>query len=874
MNDEEYIYPKGPKRLLRYFCDPDLLEDVEGDLNELFEARLSKGQQHARMAAWSDVIRLFRPGIIRDIQLFNNSNSITMLQNYFKSAWRNMLKHKSFASINLMSLAIGIAACMAIFLFIEDERSFDAFHSKKDQLYRLCEIQSFPGTNTQHVALTMPGMAPTLKRDFPEVLDYTRFWTFGEQLVEVGEKKIMTEKMVAVDSSFFQLFDFAIVHGDRDRVFDEFTNAVVTASFAQKLFGTEDAIGEYFEVDGDRWKVNGIINDVPENSHLQFEVAVSVYSVRDSRQDFDSEFGSNYMNTYLLLSEGADIPRMTEQFPDFLRRATGDEEVTDYYQLYLQELQDVHLASSNIEHDYNNYRKFNGQYLDVFVLIGILILVIAAVNFTNLTTARAANRAKEVGIRKTIGAFKNQLIFQFMFESILLAFMSLILAMVLLVIFLPVLNNQIDRQLSLFVLMDTNLITIIIGTVLFLGLLAGLYPSFYLSSFHPAAVLKGLNVSEKRSYFRSSLVVVQFSLALAMIVSTLVVSQQLMYIKNKDIGFNKEHILLIDMNEEARENYDQLRADLLSESNVLGVAGSGQRLGNNFHQWGFKVKVDTGIVDMTTSNVQVDYDFMDVYDIEIIAGRGFSRDYATDDGLAFIINESLAKELGFDDPIGQKVGHGFYPNDSLGTIIGVTKDFNFNSLHHKVNTLVMVVHEDWNIHELSVKINGDNVAQSIADIERVYNKHVSDFPIRYEFLDGHFDELYKADDQMGAVVKIMAVLSIFIGCMGLFGLASIAIKRRVKEIGIRKVMGANIQQLVLLLSKSYSIMIMVAFIIATPLTYTFLLGWLDNFAYRVDINPWVFVVGAVLSMVIAMVTISFHVIKAATANPVRSLKHE
>lgn len=874
MTKDKPIFPKGPKRLLRFFCDPELLEDVEGDLNELFEQRLAKGQQQARLAAWADVIRLFRPGITRDIQLFKNSNSITMLQNYFKAAWRNMLKHKSFATINLMSLAIGIAACIAIYLFIEDERSFDAFHTKSDQLYRLCEVQSFPGTNTQNVALTMPGMGPTLKRDFPEVLDYTRFWTFGEQLVEVGEKKIMTEKMVAVDSSFFQLFDFTILHGDRNQVFDDYQNAAITTSFALKLFGREDAIGEYFEVDGDRWKVSGIMEDISENSHLQFEVAVSVYSVRDNRQEFDSEFGSNYMNTYLHISEGADIEGMTQQFPDFLIRATGDEEIIDIYQLYLQKLSDVHLASSNIEHDYNNYRKFNGEYLDVFVLIGILILVIAAVNFTNLTTARAANRAKEVGIRKTIGAFKNQLVYQFMFESLLLAFMALALGLLLLVISLPLLNGLIDRELSLVALLDVKLIVIITGVVLVLGLLAGLYPSFYLSSFNPAAVLKGLNVYEKRSYFRSSLVVIQFSLALAMIVSTLVVSQQLMYIKNKDIGFDKEHILLIDMNEEAREKYDQLKEDLLKESNVLGVAGSGQRLGNNFHQWGFKAKVDTGIVDISTSNVLVDYDFLEVYNIELIAGRNFSKSYAGDNGLAFIINEALAKELGYDDPIGQKAGHGFYPNDSLGTIIGVTKDFNFNSLHYKVNTLAMVIHEDWNFHEVSVKINGSNIQQAIADVERVYNKHVSDFPIRYEFLDSHFEELYKADDQMGAVVKIMAMLSIFIGCMGLFGLASIAIKRRVKEVGIRKVMGASMQQLILLLSKSYSIMILLAFIIATPLTYIFLLGWLDNFAYRVDISPWVFAVGAVLSMVIAMATISFHVIKAATANPVRSLRHD
>lgn len=866
-------FPKTPLRMLRAFCDPELLEDVEGDLNELFERRIEEAKR-AKLLAWVDVLKLFRPGIIKDIPVFENSNTVSMLKNYFKAAWRNMLKNKSFSTINLLSLAIGIAACMVIYLFIQDEKSFDAFHSKKDQLYRLCEIQSFPGTNTQKVALTMPGMGPTMTSEFPEVLSYSRFWTFNEQLVEVGEKKIMAEKMVGVDSSFFKMFDFPIIHGQKDELIRKVTDAVITEALAMKLFGKVDVIGEFFIVDEDQWRINGVLADIPENSHLQFDIAVWVYSIRDNAESFDSEFGSNYMNTYLFLSDDANPDNLEAQFPDFMLRATGVETVGEIYQLFLQPLNEVHLASTSIEHDYNNYRKFNGEYLNVFVLIGVLILIIAAVNFTNLTTARAANRAKEVGVRKSIGAFKNQLIYQFMFESVMLAFISLVLAVILALIFLPFLNQLIDRHLSLIEFLNPALIGIVFTVVFVLGLVAGIYPSFYLSSFEPAIVLKGLNVSERKSYLRSALVVVQFSLALAMIVSTLVVTQQLMFIKNKDIGFNKDHIMLIRMNEESNEKYDQLKTALLNESNVLGVAGSGQRLGNNFHQWGFKAKVDSGIINITPSNVHVDYDYLDVYGIKLLAGRNFSKDYAEDDGLSFIINESFAKELGFEDPIGEKVGHRYYPNDSLGTIIGVTEDFHFNSLHHKVNTLSMVIHSEWTYKELSVKINAANVTQSIADVERVYNQFVSKYPIQYEFLDDHFDALYKADDQMGSVVTIMAVLSIFIGCMGLFGLASIVIKRRIKEIGIRKVMGASMSQLMLLLSKSFALMILVAFVLATPLTYLFLTNWLENFAYRVAINPIVFFVGVVLALLIAMFTISFHVIKAASSNPVKSLKYE
>jgi len=874
MSAPQNQFPKAATRFLQLFCDPDILEDVEGDLRELFDRRVASSTTKAKIAAWMDVIKLFRPGIIKDSTLFENSNTASMFKNYFKAAWRNMLKHKSFSTINVMSLAIGIAACMVIYLFIQDEKSFDAFHSKRDNLYRLCEIQRFPGTNTQNVALTMPGMGPTLQKEFPEVKSYTRFWTFAEQLVEVGEKKVMTEKMVGVDSTFFQLFDFPVLQGEKSQMITDKSHAVITASLAMKIYGKLEVIGESFEVDGDRWTINGILEDIPENSHLQFDMAVWTHSIRDDIKGLDSEFNGNYMNTYLWLTASADTESMLQRFPDFMRRATGNEEIDDIYKIYLQPLADVHLASSTIEHDYNNYRKFNGEYLEVFVLIGILILIIAAVNFTNLTTARAANRAKEVGVRKSVGAHKNQLVYQFMFESIMLAFMSLIIALGLALLFLPFLNHLIDRELSLMIFLNPTLVGLVLAIVLGLGVLAGLYPSFYLSAFNPAMVLKGINVSEGKSYLRSGLVVVQFSLALAMIVSTLVVTQQLMFIKNKDIGFEKDHIMLISMNEEANDKYDQLKAALIQESNILGVAGSGQRLGNNFHQWGFKAKRDSGIVNITPSNVLVDYDYLDVYGIKLLAGRDFSKEYAEDDGLSFIINKSFAKELGFDDPIGRKVGHAFYDNDSLGTIIGVTEDFHFNSLHHKVNNLSMVIHSGWNFHELSVKINGSNVAQSVDDVERIYSQFVSKYPLKYEFLDDHFEELYKADDQMGSVVTIMAVLSIFIGCMGLFGLASIAIKRRVKEIGIRKVMGASLSQLMILLSKSFAIMIVIAFVLATPLTYIFLTGWLENFAYRVAINPLVFVVGIILALAIAMLTVSFHVIKAVYANPVKSLKYE
>lgn len=867
--------PKLPLRFFRWFCDPDLKEDLEGDLIELFERRTIKSERKARALFFLDVLRMLRPGIIKNFEGHKNLNNYAMLKNYLISSWRNLMKYKGFSAINILSLSIGMAACMVIYLFINDELSFDAFHTKKTSIYRLCEVQSFPGTNTQNVALSMPGMGPTMAAEFPEIRSFARYRSFGEQLIEVGETKMIIESVAAVDSSFQAIFDFPMISGDKDNLLNDPFDAIISEETANKLYGKTDVVGETFVIDGDRCMIRGVMQDIPENSHLQFNILLSIRISTQNTPDFDNQFGSNYLNTYFVLNDDADLNEMAKRYPEYLSSHIDRADINDLYRLFLQPLSDVHLASSDIEHDYNNYRKFNGKYIDVFVLVGVFILIIASLNFMNLTTARASNRAKEVGVRKAIGAVKSQLFKQFIVESVLLSILALVFAIAIVILSLPLLNNLIDRQFEMQTLFtNTNAFGIILLSTLSLGILAGLYPSLYLSSFRPVIVLKGFKSYEKKSYLRSSLIVIQFSLALGMIVCTLVVLQQLMFMKNKDIGYATDHILLVDMNDEASEKYEEIKQALLKESNVLGVTASGQRLGNNFHQWGFKVRKDTGIVDVTPSNVYVDYDFLDVYGIKLLSGRTFSRDFESDDGNAYIINKAFADELGFDEAVGQRAAHGWYPDDSLGTIIGVTENFNFNSLHFKVNTLSMVVHTDWGYSEMSIKINGANISQSLKDVEKVYDQLVTDYPIRYEFLNDHIQQLYKSDQQMGSVITIIAILSIFIGCMGLFGLASISIQRRIKEVGIRKVMGASVTELMTILSKNFALMIVVSFIISAPITFIFLSGWLENFAYRIDINPLIFLIGAFTALIIALATISYHVIKAANSNPVNSLKCE
>lgn len=859
-------------KVLHWLLKEELAEEVTGDLQERYEIKIQQySSWRARLHYWYQVINYLRPFAMRQ-PLVINSTFLIMFKNYLLIATRNLTKHKFHSSINILSLAIGIAACLVIYLFIADERSFDTIHEKN--IYRLCEVQSFPGTNTQNVALSMPAMGPTLNAEYPAIIQFTRYWNRDKRIFEVGDKQIAIEDVVFVDSTFFQVFDFPLISGDKSEVLVEPRSLVISQESALKLFGNLDVIGETVTFWDQSFKVTGLMKDVPENSHLQFDVLVSMATQLEDNPEFNNRWGSNFLITYFELQDGADIEQLETQFAEILPERSGWAEMNDMIITYLQPLSDVHLGSTETQHDYQNYRKFNGAYLDIFSLVGIFVLVIAGVNFMNLSTARASKRAKEVGIRKSVGAHKPQLFWQFIVESTLLALGALVLGVLINLIALPFLNVAVDRQLTLLTFIaDPILLMTVFAVVIALGILAGLYPSLHLSSFKPAIVLKGSAVIDRKSFLRSSLVVTQFSLVLAMIVATFIVLNQLNFMRSKDIGFDTEQMLLIEMGGSSNDKFDLLKSEIKFLSQVGGVTASGQRLGNNLHQWGFKVAADTGVIDMTTSNTWVDYDYLDVYGIELVSGRGFSKEHARDDGLSFIINESLAKELPFDDALGESVGHGFYPNDSLGTVIGITKDFNYNSLHHEVNTLSLVVHEEWGFDEMSVKITG-NVDVALQEIEAIWRNHVPEYPFSASFLDDHFDELYKSDQQMSTVVSIIAVLSILIGSLGLFGLSAISVERRIKEVGVRKVLGASISQILVILSSQFAWLILISFLIAAPATYYFLFNWLENFAFRVEINPVIFLLGGFLAFAIAMLTISYHTLRAANTNPVRSLKYE
>lgn len=799
-----------------------------------------------------------------------------MLKNYFAIAWRAIRQKPLYSFINIFSLSVGLAACLVIYLFVQDEQSFDAFHEKNARIYRLDEVQNFPGTNEQKVALSMPGMAPAIGREFPEVVTYTRFQNRNKLLITKGETRMLVQNVAHVDSTYLDIFDFPLLAGDRATALDAPYSMAVTEDLALKFFKTTaEALNNTLTFREKEYTITAVLKNIPQNSHMQFDVLISITTLTSTDKEFNNRWGGNSLNTYLVLHPNTDIKAMEEKFPAFMSRHMDDPKINEYYKLYLQTLSQVHLGSTDIEHDYNNHRKFNGKYLDVFYIIGGFILLIAAVNFMNLTTARASHRWKEIGVRQSVGARKVQLFGQFIFESTMLAVFALVLAFVIDLSCIPVLNKAIGRQLDLIAFFQQPLhVALVIAGTLTLGFLTGIYPAFYMASANMAKAMKGKGKTEGRSVFRSSLVVVQFGLALAMIVSTLVVLQQLSFMNSADIGFNKDQILLVDMNQDANKRFESLKQELQQNDVIKGVTASGQRLGNNLHQWGFKVKSDTGILEITPSNLNVDYDFLKVYGIEVKEGRGFSKNVASDNGMAFVINETFAKELALGETVGAPAGHGWYDKDSLGSIIGVVKDFNFNSLHYKVNTLSMVVHPDWGYDEMTIKLAAGRTEEGLALAKKIWEKHVPGYPFDYTFLDQHFAVLYSSDKQMGAVVSIMAGLAIIISCVGLFGLAAITTEKKTKEIGIRKSLGATETQITVLLSKNFTWLIILSFVIVSPLTFILLRTWLQNFAYRVNINPLLFLAGGAIALIIALLTISFHTIRSARANPVKALRYE
>ena len=801
-----------------------------------------------------------------------------MIKNYFTIAWRNLWKNKVFSAINVFGLAIGMAACIIIMVFVFYEKGYDGMHTKN--IYRLDEVQKFEGmVAPQNVALSMFPMAPTLKQEFPEVINVTRVRQTEKVNMRVGEKRLVLPAVLYVDSTFLQIFNFELLKGNRETALLRPNSLLLTEETAHKLFGNEEAMGQTilrYGRDTLTFTITGILKNVPGNSHMQFDGLYSfntIYTANDMEN-----WGSNWLVTYMVLKDNTNIAAMEKKFPAYLKKHMK-EDGWKYYELFLQPLKDVHANSSEITHDYINYQKFDRKYVYIFSVIGMIVLIIACINFMNLSTARSSGRAREVGVRKAIGAKRGQLAIQFLVESVLIASIALVIAVGLALLLMPAVSSLSERSLRLPLLSQSWLIPLLLVCTVFVGLVAGLYPAAFLSSFKPVSVLKNaMQTGNNKSLFRNALVITQFTGAVFLIIATIFAVKQLRFMQEKDPGFKKDQVLVIPLNNTANKNYETIKQTLLGNTTIKFVSASQQRLGNNLHQTGVTFHGNGPARDLASSQIVVDHDYLSLYDIKLVAGKNFSSE-TSENARTYIVNESLARELLKDDPkapIESVVGKmfGFGGMDSSGQIIGVAKDFNFNSMHHKIETLCIFNQKDWGYGEMSVKINGANATESIKFISETWAKLVPDIPFDYKFLDQHFDELYRADNQVSRIIAILATLAVIIACLGLFGLASYSAERRTKEVGIRKVLGASVFNVAALLSGSFIKLVIISIIIAWAVAWFLVSKWLQDFAYRIDMSWWVFVVAGLAATLIALITVSFQAVKAAVANPVHSLRSE
>lgn len=801
-----------------------------------------------------------------------------MLQNYMKIALRNLLKNRVHSIVNITGLAVAIASSLLLFTFAEHELSFDRFHPDHENIYRVNEIQSLPGITPQKVALTMYPLAAAMKDEYPQVLETARTWRIESLYMTMNDKEVFLEKPRHVDQSYLQLFEFGWIAGDRQQALTAPNSIVLTRQSATKLAGNQEnfdgqLIGSQLKVnDSTYYQITGIVETPPSQSHLQFDALISI-STFDSEDRRDS-WGSNYVVSYIKVVPGTDIAALEATFPAFLSKYAGDD-TADIIKLFLQPFSDIHLGSSGITHDYQNAKKFNRTYITIFLLISGLILLIAAINFMNLSTAQSAIRAREIGIRKTIGAHRRQLAAQFLGESLLLTIIAAFLALGLAELSLPWLNNLSDRTLSLDLLGSPSRLALMAAVIVGYGLLAGLYPAMILSSFKPSSVLKGSlpgaggSSRRNKGSLRNALIVSQFAITIALIVGTLIALQQLHYIRGQELGFNKDQVLLIPMNQTANQQYETLKNELQRLSSVQGVTASWQRLGNNFHQMGSRFEGSEE--HWSLSHNTVDFNFLSFYGINLIAGREFSPEVSSDKGSAYIINEKLAKKLGWEEPVGKGAKLAWL--EEMGTVIGVMEDFHFNSLHHQIEPMMLSI-QDWSFDELSLRISMDDPQQTIADIGDVWRRMVPDRPFEYTFLNDHINDLYRNDQQAGTTIALIAGLAIIIACMGLFGLSSIVTLQRTKEIGIRKVLGASPGGLIAMLCKQFALLIVVAFLLSVPFSWWLMNNWLQDFAYRISIGVGVFVFAGLAALAVGLLTVSYHALRTVQVNPVRALRYE
>jgi putative ABC transport system permease protein len=804
-----------------------------------------------------------------------------MLKNYLKIALRNLWKNKAFSAINIIGLASGLAVCLLIVLYVADELSYDKYNVNADRIYRLDADLYFNSTSAIFAVAPDP-LALTLKREYPVVEEMTRVNYQKDILIKKGNENVQDQNCAYADSTFFKVFTIPMIAGDSATALKEPNSIIIDETTAKKYFNSTDVIGKTLYVDNNtNCKITGVIKDIPRQSHFHF------HFIRPKGKIDDSWLSNNTYN-YILVRPGVSEAEMQKDVDATVNKYVGRDieqqlhsslkdlqSKGNHFVYHMMPLTDIHLHSNK---QYEIEANGDASYVYIFSIIAVFILLIACVNFMNLSTAHSANRAKEVGIRKVVGSLRTNLIAQFLTESVLLSFFSLVLAILIAALLLPLFNQLAGKSMSVATLFSTWLFPVMIGLVFIVGCVAGSYPAFYLSSFHPIQVLKGKIARGFRgSWLRSGLVIFQFSISIILIIGTIVIYNQLDYIRAKKIGYNRDQVLVVHNIYNLNDNRRLFRDQLLDMPGVVNATEGDMPTAGNFDNEGwFRDASFDATKAVVLNNFFVDEHYIPTLGMEMKEGRNFSKDFPTDSS-AVILNEAAMKVLGFKDPFKETLYRPHFHNDGTITpapyhIIGVVKDFNFNSLHQAIAPLIIILSDNYG--SAAIHVNTENINNVINNIQNKWNAMAPGKPFNYTFMDADFNNIYTAEQQTGKLFITFAVFAIFIGCLGLFGLVTYAAEQRTKEIGVRKVLGASVGSIVAMLSKDFAKLVLIASVFAFPIAWWGAYEWLQGFAYRTSINWWIFVIAGIAAISIALITVSLQAIRAAVANPVKALRSE
>ena len=817
-----------------------------------------------------------------------------MFKNFFKVAWRNLLKRKTFTLINILGLATGMAVCLLIILFIQSELSFDKHHKNADNIYRVVLDRYYPGRSTSY-SIIPQSIGGAIKAEYPEVLESTRLFNLGGNgnfFLRIGEKTFEEKRVLAADSNFFRVFTCKILQGDPNTALEKPNSVVINETTAKKLFGSTDIVGKQFETDGDdttqTFMITGVVADWPDNSHFLFDMLISTSTFRFTRQPNFIGFAAH---TYLLLNPKASYKALEAKFPDIIKKYVSGEinkvfnqswedfqKAGNGYHYYLQPLTKIHLIS-----DLEAELRPNGSMTAVYIfgIVAVFILFLACINFINLSTARSVERAKEVGIRKTFGSEKKSLVGQFLIESVVVSVISMLLAFGLIILLIPAFNTISGKELTASYFLQPTWLLLLIAFVLITGVIAGLYPALVLSSFNPIMVLKGRFKSNRYGLLlRNALVIFQFAISVILIIATIVVNRQMKYMLGNKLGFKKDHVIVIERTDLVENQLIAFKNELLRIPGMEYASGTSSLPGNqNF--FGTTWQEVGSKAPMTGRGVIVDETLDKTLGLEVKEGRFFSKDFSTD-SLSVVLNEKAVKELGLKNAIGSRLispdefYNGRDGSQYIYTVVGVVKDFHYHSLHEPISPLVMVNAKKFGDRSplVALRIKGDNFKTAIADVGAVWKKFVKEKPFNYYFLDKSLADQYKAEQTTQRIFTIFSGLAIFIACIGLLGLAAYATQQRTREISIRKVLGASESSIVTMLSKDFLRLVLLSSVIAFPVAWWGMNKWLQDFAYRINMGWWIFIAAGSLAVLVTLFTVSTQAIKAALANPVKSLRTE